>query len=85
MRAPCLGERVPLASLFPDTPCKLGLGLPPFPTRNSLALLLAAPGQRIMVNRFSPPFSGLGALGLSPTLHSAQPHPLDVRGKKWFL
>ena len=74
-QAPGLGERVPLASLFPNTPCKLGLGLPPFPTRNSLALLLPALGQRTIVNRFSPPISGLRALGLCPTLHSAQPHP----------
>lgn len=74
-QAPGVGERVPLASLFPNSPCKLGLGLPPFPTRNSLALLLPALGQHTIVNRFSPPISGLRALGLCPTLHSAQPHP----------
>lgn len=77
VQAPCLDERVWLASL-PSTPnAKVVLGLPPFPIRNSLALLLLALGQCTMVNRFSPPFTGFSALGLCPALHSAQlqPHP----------
>ena len=75
-------RKSPACFTLPQHPRKLGLGLPPFPTGNSLALLLPALGQCTMVNRFSPPFSGLGALGLCPTLHSAQPHPPCCQGQE---
>lgn len=75
-------RKSPACFTLPQHPRKLGLGLPPFPTGNSLALLLPALGQCTMVNRFSPPFSGLGALGLCPTLHSAQRHPPCCQGQE---
>lgn len=42
--------------------------------RNSLAPLPLAPGQCTMVNRFSPPCTGLGALGFCPALSSTLLH-----------
>lgn len=76
------GSESPACFILPNSQWRQVLGLPLFPMRHLLALFLPALGHCTMVNRFFPPFTGLGILGLCPALHSAQLHPVVLQTQK---